>query len=38
MAYVLIFAPTGTSLTEMVEADCVRVGQWNSVLKKRKEK
>jgi hypothetical protein len=38
MAYVLIFAPTGTSLTEMVEADCARVGKWNSVLMKRKEK
>jgi len=38
MAYVLVFAPTGTSLEEMVEADCALAGQWSSVLKKEKEK
>lgn len=38
MAYMLILAPTGTSLGEMVEADCARAGRWNSVLKKPKEK
>ncbi len=38
MAYVLVFAPTGTSLEEMVEADCAHAGRWSSVLRKEKEK
>lgn len=38
MAYVLVFAPIGTSLEEMVEADCALVGPWNSVLKRGKVK
>jgi SRSO17 transposase len=38
MAYVLVFAPTGTSLKEMVEADRAHAGRWSSVLRKGKEK
>jgi SRSO17 transposase len=36
-AYVLVFASIGTTLQEMVEA-LGRAGQWNSVLRKRKER
>jgi SRSO17 transposase len=37
-AYVLVFAPVGTTLQEMVEADRARAGRWSSVLRKPKEK